>query len=313
MKNILISGNDTYSFAIKVFLFSLLKNSKDDVTIYFLYNDLNENNMVAIRAEVNQFSYARIEFIFVPNYLFKDVPLKAVTNSYITIETYFRMAVGELLPKKVDRILYLDTDIIVNGNYEEFYNHKFERESVALVCEDYGFKIAKSLKAQVYRNLGLEKDYRYFNAGVILINMENFRKYFSLNMFLEYVNENREKLMFHDQDVLNAMFKNRLEYADYSIYNCRPFFYAISSKNEKKISENAVFIHYGEKPWNTDFSDMSGKIFWRYASEAGFDKEYNIFIEKNAKYRTAYKKRIFIKKIKRNIKLRLLRTIIGVR
>ena len=303
--NLLISSNNTYVFPTMVLLDSFCKNNKVDVNVFFLYNELSPENIEKIKQLKDRHPFLNITYVFVPLEMFQNAPLGGITNDYISIETYFRLAVTELLPKELTRILYLDTDMVVNGSLLEFYNHSFKSDSVALVCEDYGFVVADKLRNSVYKNLSLESEHIYFNAGVMLFNLVELRKKYSLGAFIQFIDKNRGKLMFHDQDIMNAMFTNHLEYADYNKYNCRPFYYPFSLKS-KQVIRCATIIHYGEKPWNANFTDMGGEIFWKYADTL-IEKSDKIELEKA---RNAYMRknmyRIFIKKIKRNIKLTFL-------
>lgn len=303
--NLLISSNDTYVFPTMVLLDSFCKNNQLDVNVFFLYNKLSSQNIEKINLLEDRYSYLHITYVFVPLEIFKNAPLGGVTNDYISIETYFRLAVTELLPKELTRILYLDTDMVINGSLLGFYNHDFKNGSVALVCEDYGLVIADKLRKKVYNNLSLDSEHIYFNAGVMLFNLIELREKYSLELFIEFIEQNRGKLIFHDQDILNAMFTNHLEYADYDKYNCRPFYYPFSAKS-KQIISSAIIIHYGEKPWNADFTDMGGEIYWKYANTLVGEHRKIELQKAHDEYIAQNWFSIFIKKIKRNIKLTFL-------
>ncbi len=310
--NLLVSSNNTYVLPTIVLLTSICVNNPGNITVYFMYNDLSDENIDKINNLSNSYSNMTINFIYVKNEIFASAPLSARTNSYISVETYFRLAAGELLPKNIDKVLYLDTDIVVNGDISEFYNHVFSESSIALVCEDYGLKIANKLKKEVYHNLNLNAGHIYFNAGVMLINLALLRKKFGLSEFLDFINLYHGHLIFHDQDVMNKMFEFNLEYADYNVYNCRPFFYPFSLRNRQLINR-AKIIHYGEKPWNSSFSDMAGELFWKYALVSGFQDEEIEFKKRNNEYMKKNKVQLEIKKLKRNLKLTYLRNIRGIK
>lgn len=301
--NILLAGNDTYSFATNVFVISLLENSKNrPVHIYFMYSDFSEENRQRLKKTVTRYTGCTIDFVYIEKDIFSDVPLEATTNKYITVETYFRMAMSEVLPEDIDRILYLDTDIIVDKDYFDFYNMEFGENIVAYVCQDYGLVMNDKVRKSVYRNLGFNDTDLYFNAGVLLLNMKNIRRHFTLDIFKEFILNNYNKLIFHDQDVLNKLFKDKVKYVDYNLYDCRPFYYPYSRIYNKKIVDNAIIIHYGEKPWNADFTDIAGELFWKYALIGNYTEEYNRWLEDNKKYKNKKCIKIIIKIIKRNLK-----------
>lgn len=310
--NILISSNDKYIFPAVVLLTSICLNNREEIMVYLLYNHLSAESMSKIRKLTGQYRNTKIEFIGIPDGLFDGVPLGGRTNPYISEETYFRLAAGEILPSSVKRILYLDTDMVVNGDMTSFYHYNFQEKSIALVCEDYGLNIANQLKKEVYRNLRLPERHRYFNAGVMLIDLERLRENYTLSDFMDFIRANDKQLIFHDQDVMNKMFLSKVEYADYERYNCRPFFYPYSKKNNKRVEESIV-IHYGEKPWDISFCDMAGEVFWKYAKNAGFEKEEMEFREKNEIYQKNHWVNIRVKRIKRNLKLFYLRNVRGIK
>lgn len=300
--NILISGNDTYAFPTEIFLTSLFENSGQyGIDVYFLYNQLSDYNMAVFNQVACKYENCQIIYIYVDILLFNGTPLTAVVNPYITIETYFRLALSELLPSNVDKILYLDTDIIINSDIISFYNREFKKEIAAVVCDDYGLIMSDKIRKKVYKNLEFKTNDRYFNAGVILFNVKYVRKNLSLNKFMQFIHDHKNYLMFHDQDVLNAMLKEHVVYEDYNVYNCRPFYYPYTKRGSENIRKASI-IHYGEKPWNDDFSDLGGNLFWKYAFQMGYKIEYEEWKRKN----NAYRKRKFIaltlRYMKRNVK-----------
>lgn len=301
--NILLAGNNAYAFNTQVFLISLLENSRNrNVHLYFLYNDFSEKNMDKLNKIIHQYN-ASVDYLYIDKKLFGNVPIKAITNKYITIETYFRMAMVEVLPSHIDKILYLDTDIIINQDYSVLYDLQLSENVCAYVCNDYGLVMNKKIKERVFNNLNFSKNDKYFNAGVMLLNLKYIRKKYSLKLFLNFISEYYSKLTFHDQDVLNALFKDHVKYVDYNFYNCRPFFYPYASKYENWIKNNAVIIHYGEKPWNYNFTDLAGDIFWKYARKGGYEFEYLKWKKENRKYQLFHFYDVFYKRVKRNLKL----------
>ncbi len=307
--NILASGNDTYAFSSEVLLVSLLENSgKHGIQFYFLYNAFSNANRQRLEEVVKRYPGCDIHFLYVDDRMFQDVPLKTVDNSYISVETYFRLALSELLPDSLDRILYLDTDIIVNKDIDSFYRQSLGKDTAAVVCDDYGRKLLRKRRKkreQADKDLGFDAGQRYFNAGVILMNLEYIRVHLPFEVFMEFVREHNDQLLYHDQDVLNATMKGHLIYEDYNIYNCRPFYYWYSRKSERKICENAAIIHYGEKPWQASFADLAGRIFWKYAVQAGYEKQYKQWKAENNEFRSKHRMSIAVKRLKRDLKILL--------
>lgn len=298
--NILLSVNDTYVFPSRVLITSIAENHKNEqVLIYLFYHDLSQAGRNLIEKTAAETDNITIKFVFIEKQLFSDMPMKAEMNPYITIETYYRLAINEKLPSDIDRILYLDTDMIVNDSLKKLYNLPFHG-SIAVVCEDIGLCLNRKARKRVYENLGFDDSDRYFNAGMLLINVELFRKNYSLSQFRQFISEYYEKLIFHDQDVLNYLWKNSVQYADYNKYNARPFYYPYTKKSES-ILNNAAIIHYGEKPWQPAFTDMGGLIYKKYALQVDGGRNYEKICESNEEYIKRNYLRIQYNRLKRNV------------
>lgn len=301
--NILITANDTYFYPASVMITSVMENNRDcRIVFYLMYHDLDQNHRKKLRQIVSRYELCSIEFIFVDKDIFGNAPLEAEINTYVTVEIYFRLAMGELLPKDIDRILYLDVDTIVNKMLQELYHTKLGKGITAAVCDDIGIYMNKKVKKRVWKNLGYREKDRYFNSGVMLIDLNEFRKNYSLKMFCSYIARNKDKLMFHDQDVLNRMLKNKVKYLDYQKFNLRPFYLPYSEKSKARL-KSAVIIHYGEKPWEKKFSDMGGELFEEYAVINQDIHGYKSIKRKNREYLKKNKKKIMISRVKRNIML----------
>lgn len=110
----------------------------------------------------------------------------------------------------------------------------------------------------------LNKNDRYFNAGVLLIDLQRWRKLFSWSKIKQIINTSNIEFYFHDQCILNYLLKNRVCYFNFNKYNCRPFYY-LQSWIGKRIIDKTHIIHYGAKPWEDDFYGLGGEIFIKYA------------------------------------------------
>ena len=186
-------------------------------------------------------------------------------SDHFTKETYFRLIATELLPNSISRILYLDPDIIIQKNLQNFYYQSFVDqgdEKSIIACEDTSI----TGRVDVYENLGMPLDAKYFNAGVLLLNLDKLRKLCLSNSFFQFIRDHDEQLLFLDQDVLNAFFYNDVIFAEnkYNLLLCN------ISKDSSKI-EDAYVLHYAgpKKPWKYGYSHGAGNIYIQYAKKAG--------------------------------------------
>lgn len=104
-----------------------------------------------------------------------DFPKELPTTEAWTIETYFRLLLLDVLPQEIDRLLYIDVDMIVNKPLEELYATDFEGKNFC-VCPDMTMvfpfpQLHTEMFAEQIRN-----GFTYFNAGLMLWNVTKLRR-----------------------------------------------------------------------------------------------------------------------------------------
>ena len=315
--NILICSDKNYIMPTAVLLKSLslnnrtiLNNSHEDIltrksntsiyavdnlsiNVYILNSDLDHSDISNLKHIVNERNINIIS-LKVNEDDFKDLPV----SGHISKSAYYRILSSELLPETVDRVLYLDCDIIINGSIKELYFEDFE-DNYLIACED---KVISCSDEKVYKNLSLDisKD-KYFNSGVILFNIKALRDINNFkNKLFEYIEQNSNKFIFHDQDILNGFFKGKVKFADYFIYNNLVKW--ITNKSDlKRAYEKTVIFHYADKwkPWKYNYIGYADEIFWKYACLTDYK-----YLYKKYKYKHFFRKLIpfnVLRKIKRLI------------
>lgn len=217
--NILIATNEAYLFYTKLLLHSLFMQQKDEVDIYLFHRDLSETSVNELQCLCEQYPLKRLfQTRLTPERL---SGLKG--SEKLPVETYFRIVALDLLPAELERILYLDVDMIVKKPLDELYQADFDGCAV-VACEDvYGYVFGATQKNE--KRLGLRKCGQYFNAGVMLFNLEWFRTTGFVAHILDYVCENEEKLLWEDQDALNVMLEGKAKFVPWHLYNCAPITY----------------------------------------------------------------------------------------
>lgn len=159
-----------------------------------------------------------------------------------------RILIPEILPKSVDRVLYLDCDVVVNDSLDDLFTMSLDSKSVAgcLDTQDYDM--------EVFHRLGYERRLRYICTGVLLMNLKYWRTNNLKSQILEYaVGRN---LKFPDQDAINHVCCN-------SKIVLSPMYGVLVTyfRNKKFMKEHykllplllasPQIIHYaGYQPWN---------------------------------------------------------------
>ena len=122
---------------------------------------------------------------------------------YLGIGTYFRIFLPEIFPQ-VERILYLDSDLVVMGSVKPLLEWDFQGKSVAArpSCE-------AGLSARCSANLGREASIPYLNAGVLLINAALWRKEELTRMSVDFIRNHPERLTYADQCAINYVLNGK--------------------------------------------------------------------------------------------------------
>ncbi len=255
--HIAFATDDNYTRHLGVLIASILENSGDETfTFYVLDGGISEENRRNLESlrDIRDF-----EIQFIPQDLerLKDCP----SRLWYTKNTYSRLLLPEVLPE-LGRILYLDCDMIVRGSLLELWNADLRGKSLGVVpCET---EFAYYWKRWV-RFRGT-----YFNAGMLLMDLEKIRKEGTFLETLKWLAENPKKVFCADQDGLNAVFaedKTILSHrwnweSDYSWHYYMK--YTIFTPGYWEAAGNPTIVHYvGKfKPWDEKTQNAYRETYW---------------------------------------------------
>ena len=260
--NILLAFNSNYFLPALVCMKSLLTHNRwCEITIYVLYLELKDEEIRRFADSVAQWGNARAVFIRVPEDAFSDAPLHL---HWISRETYYRLLAQEVLPQSVERLLYLDVDLIIRGSLEEFYNQDMEGNLLSACCSHDSFKP----NAHALQQLTLPADTIYFNAGVLLYDLKGQRQEIDPAIYREYPALFYRQLRFGDQDVLNAVFYGMTKLCDYRAYNMFDY-YVNRQRDVERVRKNTLIFHFNGKgkPWQEAYWGKMAWLFWEYAMD----------------------------------------------
>lgn len=243
--NLLVTLNSNYIYPLCVLLRSVkATNQTTKFDIYIAHSSLTENDFKEIDANINE--NMTIHSIVVDENVFNGAPIL----SRISKETYYRLLLDSYLPKEVDRILYIDPDTVVINSLDEFYNIDFKGKVIAAAPHTYGLvELANVIR------LGLGKNSHYVNAGVILVDVDAWRKTITTSEIVDFVARNIKKLKLSDQDAINMIFDGKILFVDERKYNLdeKTFsHYSVMRKISMDwVEKNTVIVHFNgsKKPW----------------------------------------------------------------
>lgn len=221
-----------YSMWVGTAMQSIIEHTSSTICFHILHDDTlctdNINKLTAIAASQGH----HIQFHLLDKTIFDSL---IEQTSFFTIGTMFRIMLPELLPQ-LDKILYLDADLLVNRDIKELWNVDITNYALAAV-PDYGSIHGHPFALPVRKNeVSVE---RYFNAGVLSINLSYFQKNRNMkNDVLQYLKENKDSI-YPDQDALNSLYNNETLLLDTS-WN---YFALHVQKTGEKQLKNRIY-HY---------------------------------------------------------------------
>lgn len=259
---IFFTVDDKYVPFLAVALQSLIENSseKNYYLIKILYTSITEENQEKIKKYEKE--NVNIEFVDL-NYYINKIKNKLYTRDYYSVTTYFRLFIPNLYPQ-YNKALYLDCDIVLLADVAKLYNIDMGENLVAAAPDDVIQKI-EVFQEYAEKVVGVA-DYRnYFNAGVLLMNLDELRKFDFQEKFL-YSLEKIKFAVAQDQDYLNRLCKGRVKIIS-NVWDKMPISNDTDTNDLKLIHYNLAF-----KPWH--FEDILYKeYFWEYAKKTEFFDE----------------------------------------
>ena len=242
MMNVLISVNKCYLDKAKTMLHSFRRNNSEDVTVYLINRSLNSAELKKFRNYLQKYLRMDLVVIDVSTTAFDQLPLN---DGRFSIEIYYRVIAQFLLPQTVDRIMWLDADIVICGTISDFYHQDFEG-ALLVACPDVDCEDKEILR--IKENLGLSREHIYLNSGVLLLNIEALRKITDLQDIVQTAQSIAQYFVYPDQDLLNYLYTGRVKYCDQNQYNCQVKAFG---KLTKYQCDQIAILHYAghQKPW----------------------------------------------------------------
>ncbi len=224
---ILFASDSNYCPFMATAIASILKNAApdDSFSLHIADGGLTDDDRQKIEElkKIKDFklTYYRPNLREYLRYLRDDV-----ANFPIVVNT--RLFVEKFLPETLDKVVYLDADIVVLGSLSELWETELGDNFVAAVPDP-------KMRLSHRRELGLPDDYKYFFSGGLLINLKKWREERVLDQLLDVCLEIKDKIEFPDQDALNA-YASRTSYLPLAgRWTCHPRDY---------VKGDTVILHY---------------------------------------------------------------------
>lgn len=256
---IFFATDERYAPALGVALHSLLANASDKyrLRIHILTEGMSRETADRLSATVG--GRAELSFIDMRERI-APIAERLVLRSYYSSATYFRLYISELFPE-YDKALYLDCDIVLNGDVCALYDTPLGDALVAAVPEDVMRRI-DVFGRYVEAVMEIPREV-YFNAGVLVMNLAAFRREHILDRFITLLGIRRFAVT-QDEDYLNVLCYGRVVLLP-DTWNTSPL------AEEGEVTGVPAIVHYklDRKPWHYDGVHF-GDAFWRYAAATPF-------------------------------------------
>ena len=264
--HILVTLDRNYLKVLSVMLYSLSQSDPEGVyTVYVVNNTLTEEDFASLSALLPRTELVNVR---VPEDLLQNAP---VSDRYPT-EMYYRLFAARYLPQQLERILYLDPDLVVLHSLRSLYQIDFDSKL---------FAAASHIESRTFRELNrrrlhLSEHAKYLNSGVMMMNLALLRKE-PPQTIIDYIQSHKATLLLPDQDVLNALYADRTVPLDPLVYNLGEKYLRLKNLHlppQEKLTldwvrSNTAIVHYygRNKPWKEHYRGSLGIFYHEWEQQ----------------------------------------------
>ena len=261
--SLLVSLDEGYVPQLRVMLTSVYLNDPfRDHELHLLHRSLSAVSLASI-AEC----CARYGFRFYPHAvadeLFQDAP---VTDRYPR-EMYYRLMAGELLPPQLEKVLYLDPDILVINPLTPLWDLELGEHLFAAAAHTGKTELSNSVN-----RIRLKVDHDYFNSGVLLMNLKACRQCIRPQELFAFVRAHEKELLFPDQDVLNMCYGDHVQQVEDALWNYDARNYSSymmrsgGRQDLQWVMTHTAILHFcgRAKPWHPGYRYRFGMLYRHY-------------------------------------------------
>ncbi|MCI5150590.1 MAG: glycosyltransferase family 8 protein, partial [Candidatus Electrothrix sp. MAN1_4] len=260
--NIVFAFDEGYAQHFCVAYCSLLENNNNiKFKTYIIYSDLSDGTINILNKFSSRFEQ-KIEFINID-----DTILSGLSVGYhFQKSNYYRLLIPEVI--HVDKILYLDSDIIINSSIQEL---------LEIDISDHYLAAVAGANFDRHEELQMANDAKYFNSGVMLINVKKWADSKLHKKAIKFAKENPQAVKFVDQCALNSIVNGvwlplmPIWNQQASFFEHIDFTYFTEDKIEHALNHPAI-IHYtgSSKPWHYLNKHPYKKLYWHYLKKTPY-------------------------------------------
>lgn len=183
-------------------------------------------------------------------------------RDHLSIATYLRLFIPDVLNDVTSRVLYLDSDIIVQRSLGDLWRIDLGGCPIAAAPDEGGLTQA--------RRLNMPDNAFYFNAGVLIFDLTAVRSNTLLKAATELANDPSVQLELQDQDILNLLFVGKVARMDLCwnantrLFTPNPFEPAYTADEAHAAARSPGILHFTDsrKPWNSNCNHPKRAAYW---------------------------------------------------
>lgn len=257
------SIDDAYVMPFQVFFHSLenTESIPETTTIYILHTSTLSHASIHYLKDFLKTYGRMVIFLDASHLIPSNLPINE--TDHVSPATFYRLFIADILPAEIDQAVYFDADMLALSSVAYLFNEPVN----SLVAAADHCSPADGIR--LWGKCGGT----YFQAGVLVIPLHTWRKQQLISQFLAVMTNERSRIQWWDQDVLNLALRDRWQRLPVWCNICG---YVTRTIPMHEIEENAELIHYTSfrKPWNTfNFSPFTAH--WDKAFFAAFGKNFD--------------------------------------
>lgn len=273
----------------------LANNAAHRFRLIAVFDEWDRHTIERLSETVAQFQNAEITFKTFGTSSFSHFRV----DREIPLSSYLRLFMTDFLPSDIDKLLYLDSDLIVCGDIRELWDTDTCDYFLAAVPDPY---------SDNHVALGFDKDEKYFNAGVLLVNLAKWRQANVLPDLVAYAGEHTDILRYHDQCTLNAVFRGQVLFLPYRWNfparnaDLPASAFGMTKTDFSRLRKHPSIVHYTThvKPWLYAQEPHYKSLYYRYLKLTPWSD----FQPQDRNLQTALKKFMKMEKLKQVLKWR---------
>lgn len=268
---VVCAADNHYVIPLSVTLKSILANfeASQKITCFVIDGGIEDSNKQKILKSLDSKQIA-IEWLQPCD----SVLNKVKVSGHVTISTYYRLLIPDLLPQQLKKAIYLDCDLVVNNNLQQLWTIDIG-DSYLLAVQDMGIREVSNPRGGLhnYQELAIPSNSKYLNAGVMVLNLEKWRTENISTQAIEYLEQNKEHVLNWDQDGINAVLAGKWRELD-PRWNQTPSVYKYQSWTDspfteeiyKSVIQQPYIVHFATaiKPWHYYCEHPAKDLFFQY-------------------------------------------------